>query len=305
MEERLDKLVSESTQDPASSDLTKVNEQILNIGQEIEKISMCWHESQNRLEEITFSPSEEKTNIVEKKTSGSLVEQEDVHARIFNLMEEAEPVPDQMFEGETTSGREDEKQNESLLGREELFREEKMREEGRHLLKELKSVLATKDGEKMVGIPRVLLLKKFGAVEGEDNGRDTADFEEIEENDARYGVDMKSGKNEKESCVDGSSDEEQAGTVPGEANISQNNEQSFPCNENGENEMTGIQDVVCKPSNDRGAEERAFMGPMSYGANPFASIVATAAAARNRQFGVTEQCYEIEAETFSDDSDTG
>ena len=303
MEEKVDKLVSVSTQNLAGADLTDVNEQILYIGEEIEKIRVCWRESQHRLEEITFSPCKEKTNIM-GEVSGNSVEQDDRHARLFNLTEEAEPVPDQIFEGETTSAHESERQYEPSLGKEELLREEKMREEGRHLLMELKSVLATKDGEKMVGIPRVLLLKKFGTVQGEGKGRNTADFQEIEQNDALPGVELKSCKNAMESCVDDSTDEEQAGIVPSAPNISQSNEQLFPRNEIAENEMTRNQDVVWKPLNDRNVEERVFMGPVCHGANPFASIVATAAAARNIQLGVTEQCYEIEAETFSHHSNT-
>jgi hypothetical protein len=317
IEEKLDKLITES-EFPACADLDEINKQISLIGQEIDKLNVCYEESRSKLEEIAFSSSEEQMpgNILEEEPNGSSTEQEDKDVQILKFAEETEPVPDQIFEGETTSEYDNETQYSSNLGREELLREEKMREESRHLLKELKSVLATKDKERMVAIPKVLL-KKFGAVKIDGHVGNTVE-RGVESSDVGASNNVSSSvtesshsETEMKSCVDktrtlkscdASTVKEQAvNMIPVVTNRPKDPEQSIPGSDNAEFVTNENSDAVYTALNECSVNDH--IGHMSH-ANPFASMVAAAAAARNRQFGVIEQSYEIEAETFSDETDT-
>lgn len=317
IEEKLDKLITES-EFPACADLDEINKQISLIGQEIDKLNVCYEESRSKLEEIAFSSSEEQMpgNILEEEPNGSSTEQEDKDVQILKFAEETEPVPDQIFEGETTSEYDNETQYSSNLGREELLREEKMREESRHLLKELKFVLATKDKERMVAIPKVLL-KKFGAVKIDGHVGNTVE-RGVESSDVGASNNVSSSvtesshsETEMKSCVDktrtlkscdASTVKEQAvNMIPVVTNRPKDPEQSIPGSDNAEFVTNENSDAVYTALNECSVNDH--IGHMSH-ANPFASMVAAAAAARNRQFGVIEQSYEIEAETFSDETDT-
>ncbi len=320
VEEKLDKLITQSTNLTACTDLDEINKQVLFIGQQIEKFNVCYEESQSRLEEIAFSSGEEQIvgNIVEEKANESSMRHEDRDVQILTFAEEAEPVPDQIFEGETTSDYDNETaQYSSNLGREELLREEKMREESRHLLKELKSVLATKDNEKMVAIPKVLL-RKFGAVKSDDPVGNTGDSEEIEiskietvnnvsssaAESSQSEIKVKSmDKTRSLESYDGDSTvkEHAVSMLPVITSPPRNHQQSISGSDNAGNVTNDNSDVVHDLLNECNVNDHTEQ--ISH-ANPFASMVAAAAAARNRQFGAMEESYEIEAETFGDENDT-
>jgi hypothetical protein len=284
IEGKLDKMTKESTELPACLDFDEMNNQMLFIGREIDKLSVCYEESKSRLEEIAIQSSKKQSveNVVEENTNENSLEQEEKDVQILNLGV-AEPVPDQIFEGETTADHDVGIQySTSSLGREELWREEKLREEGRHLLKELKFVLATKDEQKMVAIPKVLL-KKFSAV---DVGSTTETSCVGEEEPMKP---HESDVTDKEAAVS---------MLPANTNLSKNVEESGPGFSDITNENS---DVAHEPSNECNVNDHTGqMNPT----NPFASMIAAAAAARNRQFGAMEESYEIEAETFSDECDT-
>ena len=320
MEEKLDKMITESTEYPACLDFDEINKQILCIGQEIEKLVVCYEESQSRLREIVFRLSDKQTmkTVVVEKANEHSTEREQGDVQILNLETEAEPVPDQIFEGETTADYDAETQCLPSLGREELWREEKLREEGRHLLKELKFVLATKDEQKMVAIPKVLL-KKFGALQSEGRVENTAEGKNNESNEvdnadkisnsvfgpSQFEIEEQSRANEAlplKFCNNGlTSKEDDIGVTAASTNLSKNTKQSRPESIN----------VAALPDENSGAvydlpgerDVNEPTGQISH-INPFASMVAAAAVARNRQFGRMEESYEMEAETFNDDFDT-
>ena len=320
VEEKVDKMITESTECPARLDFDEINKQILFIGQEIEKLSVCYEETRSRLREIASTSSEKQTmkNVVVEKANQNSTEPEERHVQILNLGTEAEPVPDQIFEDETTADDMTETQCSSSLGREELWREEKLREEGRHLLKELKFVLATKDEQKMVAIPKVLL-KKFGALQSEGRVENTAESKDNESNEvdnadkisssvfepSQSEIEEQSRVNEElplKFCDSALTyKEDDIGVTAACANLSENTEQSGPESRN----------AAALPDENSGAVydlpgERDVHEPTDQisHVNPFASMIAAAAVARNRQFGTMEESYEMEAETFSDECDT-
>ena len=303
IEENLDKLNMTSNEFPPHADFSEIHRKISFLGQEIEKLNVCYEESRFRFEEIAFNSAAEQTteNMVEEKTIGSSVDHENKAIHVLNYADDVEPDSDQIFEGETASEYDDGTQYSPSLGREELLREEKAREESRHLLKELKSVLATKDEEKMVSIPKVLL-KKFNSVniEGVENSKVDAsnhvpscvlDSSESE-------MDLKSCMDKTKSYHCDSTARELAGNVSVLTNTPKNPEKSTSGSDDAANENSEVfHDLLLDSSvND-------YIGQVSH-TNPFASMVAAAAVARNRQFGVMEQSYEIEADTFCDGSDT-
>ena len=302
IEENLGKLITGSTEFPSHTDFSEINKKISFIGQEIEKVNVCYELSRSRFEEIAFGSTAEETavNMKQEQTTGSSVDHEDKVIHVLNYAEEVEPDSDQIFEGETTSEYDDVRKYSPNLGREELLREEKTREESRHLLMELKSVLATKDEEKMVAIPKALL-KKFNPVKIEEveNSAVDASNDELSCVSDSSEMDAKSTYVDKTKLYDGdSTTSELTGRIPLLTNTSNNTEQS----------TSGSDDLPNK--NSESVHNRLLdsnvndhIEAMSH-TNPFASMVAAAAAARNRQFGVIEQSYEIEAEIFCDESDT-
>ena len=301
IEENLDKLITGSTEFPSHTDFSEINKKIFFIGQEIEKLNVCYQESRNRFEDIAFGSTAEETavNMKQEQTTGSSVDHEDKVIHVLNYAEEVEPDSDQIFEGETTSEYDDVRKYSPNLGREELLREEKTREENRHLLMELKSVLATKDEEKMVAIPKALL-KKFNPVkieEAENSAVDASNDELSCVSDSSE-MDAKSTYVDKTKLYDGdSTTSEHTGRIPVLTNTS-NTEQSTSGSDDVPNKNS---ESVHNPLLDSSVNDH--IEAMSR-TNPFASMVAAAAAARNRQFGVIEQSYEIEAEIFCDESDT-
>ena len=317
IEENIDRLVKESTGPQTSEDLHQINKQILMIGHEIEKLHVCYEESQNRLQELVFSESTEKigNQTVKETENGGSTEQENKNVQILNFVE-VEPVPDQIFEGETTSERGSEIQSWGNLGREELLREEKMRQEGQRLLKELKSVLATKDEEKMVSIPKVLL-KKFAVVKMESELENSVKSEGIQSSEVdvfnsvpgsklqSFQSEVKSTCNEKmeslEPFDDGIIKEEAIKMMPVVDDLLEDQKQAIPESHNAESLRNKNSDVVHYELHEERANDYVRQTNHS---NPFASMVAAAAAARNRQFGLKEQSYEIEAEIRSNESDT-
>lgn len=289
IEYKVDELITAS---PEIVALEEINKQMLLIGQEIDKVNVCYEASQSRLEEISSSSSEKKLtgNNVESKAIQSFMQQDDDNVQVLNYDKDAVPGPDQIFEGETTSENDSETQYSPRLGRDEFRRETKMREESRHLLKELKYVLSTKDEEKMVAIPK-MLLKKFDS-DGCSRSVVENDLEdhEVDESNNVVVVDktrpLQQGKIDQKHALNLISDNINVQAV--------NQENTIPiCEREKEAAYNHLNE-----GRDDDILQKSYT-------SPFASMVAAAASARNKRFGVLEQYYEMEAEeTFNDNSDT-
>lgn len=247
----------------------------------IDSVTSCWNESHDRLQNIILcfdrKKEREKSCAEEKATRESLVDSEkDVQmVRITGIVD---VVPDQIFEGETSSEIDDQKAGLSTLGSEELLREQKARDESRYLLRELKSVLATKDDQAMVGIPRALLVKKPGDIES-----------------------MSIIKNK---AIDLANSDKDVGLEDSSSLLNKTPESDNEQNQSVSPELKRNYDK-CEDDCDSSIQFHEIE-KRSNVVNPFASMVAAAALARKKQFGLKEQSYEIdcENETFGDETDS-
>lgn len=279
LEEKLEGINSKTStlQEFVVEHFDELEKVLMHIKSDIDSLTSCWSESHKTLQDILLSLSvrnEMKESCSRDKSRKKKLEGQDKgNFQVLNITGTVDAVPDQVFEGEASSGVDDQKLCSITLDREELFMEQKGREESRHLLQELKSVLATKDEQTMVGIPRALLLKKLDDIESKSTVEKQA--VNIDDNNTCF------TKQNEPRCLTNQSKYD--GCEP-EKNFEKDS--SSPVEYPNQVASTDAYNSLGLNSETKGS---TFV-------NSFASMVAAAALARNNKFNVKEQSYEMAGE---------
>ena len=294
IEEKLEEIGSKTTsvEEFIVDHFDEIEKKLMHMKSNLDNLVSCWDESHNRLQSLRrglIAQNKEKSESCSKdeasrKSSGDQVKDD---VKIVSINGEVDFVPDQIFEGDTCSEIDEDKYCSPTLNREELFKEQKAREESRYLLRELKSVLATKDGRSMVGIPKALLSKRF------DGSDSTSTINE-------RAVDLM-GK------VTSTDVESQSSSTCINTPECYKDQSKYDSNEleHGVDKFNGFNHT----SNQSTFAEMHDLG-IDFGiertnvVNPFASMIAAAALARNKEFGLKEQRYgeDDQTETFGDEA---